>query len=631
MLSMRFRCPSCGFAGQVRVPPHFPRGRSARLRCGRCQHAFTLAVGRLWPQDSAGAYDALVPGSLDCAGERLGSMWVEITGPRGGGSPVLALQAHPAFSHEVMHDLLDSFREYFPVCYVEFPGSKRNPAAAPEDDLLKPLAAALDLLRLRMKASTVHLLGHLDSCRLALRLAEARPRDICSLILLEPLLASDCTGTLERESPGEGSPEKASEAVRLLASERWCLPQPDAHVRGLARLLSPGLTLAAYRRGERSMCHASPYRRISRLPQPVLVFSARDGSRDSRADAQYLASSIPAAELAPLEKGGGMAAWSGGSWFANKLLAFKRNAEKSPQARLRRTTASGQPLAWMTLLFALLTWGLRAGLRLLELEPAFMQQVLPLLLGSLLPLLWFLLPRGLNPFVLLRFRAFHARTVLLPTLIGGLLGAAYFGLQASGLPWKPPAFAPLPGLFDSLPLAHAGQPYLTLAQLTCALFVFGLVQNLCLVRRTGASALWATLLFLLATLSWPDALWILPAAAASALLFAHELSVYVPAFLLAGQFFGSELPAAYLRAGEALKGAPGWVLALALLIGAAFLTALELTWKKGFDAQTLYFSTSLNGSGRAYRWQPAGGAVLVIFTLLGAAGLVFGFLRLPQM
>ena len=79
-------------------------------------------MGRLWPQDSAGAYDALVPGSLDCAGERLGSLWVEITGPRGGTPPVVALQAHPAFSHEVMHDLLDSFREYFPVCYLEFPG-----------------------------------------------------------------------------------------------------------------------------------------------------------------------------------------------------------------------------------------------------------------------------------------------------------------------------------------------------------------------------------------------------------------------------------------------------------------------------------------------------------------------------
>jgi hypothetical protein len=164
--------------------------------------------------------------------------------------------------------------------------------------------------------------------------------------------------------------------------------------------------------------------------------------------------------------------------------------------------------------------------------------------------------------------------------------------------------------------------------LACALFVIGLAQNLCLMRRARGCSLWATLLFLLATLSWPDALWLLPAAAASALLFARELSIYAPAFLLAGEFFGSELLAAYLRAAGALRGGPGWVLALALLVGAIFLTAQALTWKKGFNAETLYFSTSLNKAGRVYRWRPAGGLVLVIFSLLGAAGLVFGFLRL---
>jgi pimeloyl-ACP methyl ester carboxylesterase len=624
MLGMRFRCPSCGFAGQVSVPPHYPRGRCARLRCGRCRQAFTLAVGRLWPQDSPGAYDALVPGALDCSGERLGSLWVEIAGARGGTPPVVALQSHPSFSHEVMHDLLDPFREYFPVCYLEFPGSPRNPAAASEEDLLRPLAAGLDLIRLKLKATSVHLLGHLDSCRLALRLAEARPRDIASLILLDPLLSG--SGAPLPGAAGPLSAEQAGEAVRLLASEHWALPQPDAHVRGLARLLSPGLTAEAYRRGERSLRHASPYRRISRLRPPVLVFSARDGSRASRADAQYLAGSIPGAELAPLERGGGMAAWSGGSWFANKLLAFKRNAETSPEKRSRRTTPSGQPLGWMVLLMVLLSWGLRAGLALLDLQPPFMGQVLPPLLGALLPLLWFLLPRGLNPFRFLRFRSFRSRTVLLPTLIGALLGLAFFCLQASGFSWRPPPLPLLPGLLDSLPLAHAGQPYLALGRLVSALFVFGLVQNLCQMRRGRACPFWATLLFLLANLSWPDALWLLPAAAAGSLLFAHGLSLYAPLFLLAGGFFGSELAAAYLRVNGALQGAPGWLLALALLAGAAFLTAQDRTWRKGFDVDTLY--SSLNRTGRVYRWQPAGGVVLLIFSLLGAGGLVFGFLRL---
>jgi len=365
-----------------------------------------------------------------------------------------------------------------------------------------------------------------------------------------------------------------------------------------------------------------------RLRQPVLVFSSRDGARESRADAQYLVSSIPGAELAPLEKGGGMAGWSGGSWFANKLLAFKRNAETRPATRPRRATPSGQPLGWMVALFALLTWGLRAGLGLLSLRPAFMTQVLPPLLGGLLPLLWFLLPRGLNPFVLLRFRAFRSRTVLLPTLLGAFLGAGCFALQAAGLPWRPPESPPPPGLVDSLPLAHAGQPYLTLARLASCLFVFALAENLWLVRRARGAVIGAALLFLLVPASWPDAAWLLPAAVASALLFAHELSVFAPLFLLVGEFFGSELPAAYLRAGEALRGGPGWVLALALLVGAAFLTALELTWPRGFGVEELYYTASLNRTARTFRWQPAGGLVLVLFSLLAATALVAGFLQL---
>jgi hypothetical protein len=282
----------------------------------------------------------------------------------------------------------------------------------------------------------------------------------------------------------------------------------------------------------------------------------------------------------------------------------------------------------MIALYILLTWGLQAGLGLVRLEPGFVRQVLPPLLGSLLPLLWFLPPRGLNPFAFLRFRSFRARSVLLPTLIGALLGAGFFSLQASGLSWRPPDFPGLPGLFESLPLGDAGRPYLTLARLAGALFVFGFAQNLGIVRRLRGSAVTAILLFLLVPLSWPDAQWLLPAATAAALLFAHELSIFAPLFLLAGGFFGSELPAVYLPLEGSLKAAAGWVLALALLVGAAFLTALALTWRKGYEGETLSFAASLNKTARAYRWRPAVGIVLVIFSLLAAAGLVFGFLRL---
>jgi len=65
---------------------------------------------------------------MGCSGERLGELWVEVSGSRAGAPPVVVFQPHPAFSHELFHDLMDQFGEYFPVCYLEFPGSKWNPS-----------------------------------------------------------------------------------------------------------------------------------------------------------------------------------------------------------------------------------------------------------------------------------------------------------------------------------------------------------------------------------------------------------------------------------------------------------------------------------------------------------------------
>jgi hypothetical protein len=134
-------------------------------------------------------------------------------------------------------------------------------------------------------------------------------------------------------------------------------------------------------------------------------------------------------------------------------------------------------------------------------------------------------------------------------------------------------------------------------------------------------------LFALVPFSYPDLLWALPAAAAGALLFAHDLSVYSPLAIVAGAFFGSELPSAYLRDTGPLSGAPGWVLALVLLIGAAFLTALELTLSKGFSAEDLYFAASLNREERTYRWNPAVGVPLVILSLAAAGAALYAAFR----
>jgi pimeloyl-ACP methyl ester carboxylesterase len=631
---MRFRCPSCGFAGRVQIPAHFPRGRRASIRCSQCRKPFNLAVGRLWPQDSAQSYDALIAGALDCQGEMIGTLWVETVGSRSGSNPLVALQPHPSLSHEILHDLLDQFKEYFTICYLEFPGSAWCPDAPAERHLLTPLLHTLDLIKLKLKADKLHLLGHLDSCRLALRVAQIRPREIASLMLLEPLLSGPppslpvilwSAGGLQQPTPAA-----AAEAVRSLATGHWRLPAEEVHLRGLAQLLSHGFTPERFRQGEAALRYRPRHGRLSRLRVPALIASARDGSPAARGDALFLAANLPAGELAALEEGGGMAAWSGSSWLANKLMAFKRNAEKVAQEQTRRRAqmVSGQPLAWMTLLFAVITWGLAWGLGQLTFQPDFAAKVLPTLLGALLPILWFLLPRRMNPFILLRFRAFCAETVLLPLIIGGLLGSSFFSLSAADLTWKPPGAYP-PFLL-SLPLGSPGRPYLLLALAFQALFVYGFLQSLLSLRRSRWRQILPLLLAVLVPLSFPDALWALPAALASVLLFGHTFSVFAPLFLLAGVFVGSELPARYPAIPASLAGAQGWILALVLLIGAAFLTALLLTGKRTFNLETRYYSENLNRDERAYRWRKSGGTVLVIFSLLGAGALVFAFvLQIP--
>ena len=267
-------------------------------------------------------------------------------------------------------------------------------------------------------------------------------------MLLEPLLSGPPPGypTIPWSAGGldRPTPAAAVEAVRSLASGHWRLTAEEPHLRGLARLLAHGFTPERFRQGEQALRCRPKHGRLSRLRIPALIASARDGSRNARADALFLAANLPAAELAALEEGGGMAAWSGSSWLANKLLAFKRSAERAPQERTRRRIqmASGQPLAWIAILFTALTWGLTWGLSRLPFQPPFAAKVLPPLLGALLPIMWFLLPRRMNPFVLLRFRAFCGETVLLPLAIGGLLGFGFFSLSAAGLAWKPPPGAP---------------------------------------------------------------------------------------------------------------------------------------------------------------------------------------------
>jgi hypothetical protein len=115
---MRFQCPSCGFSGGVRIPVHLPKGKTVRIRCSRCREPFPLSLGKLFPQEYPTGYEALVPDSLGCVGTKVGELWVETVGSREDGTPVLVFPAHPSLSHDVMHDLLDSFGEYIRICYL---------------------------------------------------------------------------------------------------------------------------------------------------------------------------------------------------------------------------------------------------------------------------------------------------------------------------------------------------------------------------------------------------------------------------------------------------------------------------------------------------------------------------------
>lgn len=58
---MKFRCPSYGFTGIIRVPDYFPRGKKVAINCAKCNYKFSLTTGKLWPSPGLGAeYRALM-------------------------------------------------------------------------------------------------------------------------------------------------------------------------------------------------------------------------------------------------------------------------------------------------------------------------------------------------------------------------------------------------------------------------------------------------------------------------------------------------------------------------------------------------------------------------------------------
>jgi len=627
---MRFRCPSCGFSGGVRIPDHLPKGKTVRIRCSRCHKPFPLSVGRLFPQQNPGSYQALAPDSLSCRGSMVGRLWVECSGARQDRNPVIVLPSHPAFSHDVMHDLMDPFCEYFPICYLEFPGTRRNRQGPDHDTYSSIFKDHIDALKQHIGASGFHLLGHLASAAVALDAATSRPDSIRSVILIEPDLRaanhsawrSLCAKAL-REVKQDGDGEHL---LVSMIQDVWKSNLPQPHALGLAKILSPGFRAEHLEHDLLHSLNELSYARLSRQKTPVLTICSRDGERSSREDACYLTATLPAGERETVEKGGAWAAWLRNDTISGRLLSFKRGAEdgRGASTRLRSRTLNGQALGWMVLVFAVLAAGLTAAAGAFRFQPDYMAAVIPPLLAGVLPILWFVIPRKANPLIFLRFNRFTARSLLLPLLLGAFCGLFYrcLLLTLGTIPIPIPA-----ALISGLP-GDAGRLPLLAAVAATALFVFGVAENLWVLRRSRFQVLMPVILFTLLPPAFPDLLWKLPLGFAAAVLFAANLSIYCPLLLLVGFAAVSEAAIPLASLPVYWHSAQGVAVTVALLAAVVILTVFPGTGGKRIPADQIYFTQTINREGRLFRWEMNLGLVMVSFSLIAAAAMIFGFLEI---
>ena len=200
----------------------------------------------------------------------MGRLWLEATGPDSDRNPVVAFPSHSSFSHDILHDLLDPFQEYFRVGYVELPGTRRNPA--PADRMLANPAAAeplravedsLGALLAELRATRIHLLGHLASCSLVLEVACRHAGSVASLILLDPDLSFRerlgdlaATGRLRQLADGDLAGIRRRELAATLIEALWLEGEgrqdqhelEPFHRQGLAAILAAGMSPQQLRR-----------------------------------------------------------------------------------------------------------------------------------------------------------------------------------------------------------------------------------------------------------------------------------------------------------------------------------------------------------------------------------------------
>jgi len=512
----------------------------------------------------------------------------------------------------------------------------------------------------RLKVKEFHILGHKASCSIALSTAAHFGREVCSaLILIEPLitesplqraaqndpqLLAPVQNNSAGDSPAGGTspsvgnaPATASREDILFAilSEYRTGELAEYHIRGLAGIMAPGLSVELLA-GELKQPNEKPtYRKLSRIEAPALILTAAASTAEEAEDKAhqqaiedifFIDSSLPQAEIENAKKPGDWGCWFSAESFTATVSSFIQRAKKirKEAGRLRNCTISALPVGWLTAASFLLIWGLTFLLHKVTYVPDYMRRVVPVVVGSLAPFASFLLPRKINLFQLQRFSNLNSGGTLLAAAAGTFLGISWSGLLLA-FKGASPFPSIIPPFLLSLPAGAEGRIFLFMAILLLQLLLFGVLENILIIRRSPVKILLPALLFSLMPLSFPDLIWQLPLGAASACLMYRQLSIYSPLALLIGFALSSELLLKYFN-----LNLPFFILpAAAAVFFILFLLAVLLQPAAGSIGNPLirYYTASLLRKSKHFPWRFSRGIFISLLALIASVIFIIGFLR----
>ena len=153
-------------------------------------------------------------------------------------------------------------------------------------------------------------------------------------------------------------------------------------------------------------------------------------------------------------------------------------------------------------------------------------------------------------------------------------------------------------------------------------YVFGLLQNLLVSRRTFGKIILPVLVFVFLSPTLPGGVWRLVVGLACALIFRRRMSIFAPMTLFVGFLAAVELLTTYWAQLPIPTFMPTWALAAAALFLGLTGTILLAACGRKIPARQLYFS----GMDKTYRWNLGIGLTVIIFSALGAVVLIAAFL-----